>query len=544
MNTVTPLLKKQQTTGLYPKYVMELNDFLDLVQKLSQFSVIFSISQEKIDSTLQILEPFFNAEAGLSIQLFSFNQELNFICLDAIAENLLTELKKCTSVIFFNRQIILGKNYKHWFLLWDKIDSLGYKVFLNPTFCLTNTFPKNYSVIDIFEFAVSSNERLINFPRISDWSALQNTFTQSKKSLNFIFILDLIQDFEILIPIIKTIVYHFPCLKIKVLFTKRFSSFPVTNSYLSSLQLLNIPYYPVSEPYEVIQFTEKNDVLFTASESSAPGHSFNYTVCKILGPSVLKVTIQHGFENIGLNHHKAHNLQFPDSVKFASDFILTWNYPAAYNNIYPAEVNKCIPVGIIKSIAYDSCQYRSNFIKQNLSNLSNFMSMENHEFKLLLGENLHSVRFQDQSPVYKYLQFIDYLNSSSMIELTVRSHPGKRWLEVNNIFEGINFYNDVLSIFRLSYFQGIISPPSTFIIDAILCNIPVCIWTIDSFGIDTVNYPSLPLVNNVNSFLEFVSRCSDSLSDTLYNQLSFLAENTVSFNGTPYLVSGIVSFFK
>jgi hypothetical protein len=29
MNTVTPLLKKQQTTGLYPKYVMELNDFLD-----------------------------------------------------------------------------------------------------------------------------------------------------------------------------------------------------------------------------------------------------------------------------------------------------------------------------------------------------------------------------------------------------------------------------------------------------------------------------------------------------------------------------------
>ena len=161
MNTVTPLLKKQQTTGIYPKYVMELNYFLDLVQKLSQFSVIFPISQEKIDSTLQILEPFFNAEAGLSIQLFSFNQELNFICLDAIAENLLTELKKCTSVIFFNRQIILGENYKHWFLLWDKIDSLGYKVFLNPTFCLTNTFPKNYSVIDIFEFAVFLREELL-----------------------------------------------------------------------------------------------------------------------------------------------------------------------------------------------------------------------------------------------------------------------------------------------------------------------------------------------------------------------------------------------
>jgi hypothetical protein len=541
MKTVTPI-KNQLTTEIYQNYVIESNDFLDLVHNLSQFSVIFPISQEKIDSTIQLLEPFFNAEAGLSIKLFIFNQELNFICLDAIAENLLTEFKKCTSVIFINRQNLIEKYFNQSNLLWKQLDSLGYKIFLNSSLSLANTSPQNYSLIDIFEFAVSSNERLINFPSISsDWSWLQNSFPRREKTPNFIFILDLIQDFEILIPIIQTISYQFQNLKIKVLFTKRFSSFPVTEAYLSSLDLLNILYYPVNQPYELIPFTDNNDVLFTASESSAPGHSFSYTVCKILGSSVLKITIQHGFENIGLNHHKAHDLQFPDGVRFASDFIFTWHNPEAYNNIHPCEFNKCIPVGIIKSIANDSCQYRSHFQQKKLDNSLNFAQTKDHKFKLLLAENLHSVRFKDYTPVYRYLEFIAYLNDSPDIELTVRGHPGKRWLEVNKVFEGINFYHDVLSIARLSYFEGIISPPSTFILDAILCNIPVSIWTIDNFGIDTVNYPSLPLVHNVNSFLEFRSRCSDSLSDTLYNQLSFLAKNTVSFNGTPYLISSVLS---
>jgi hypothetical protein len=123
----------------------------------------------------------------------------------------------------------------------------------------------------------------------------------------------------------------------------------------------------------------------------------------------------------------------------------------------------------------------------------------------------------------------------------VRSHPGKRWLEVNNIFEGITFYNDVLSIAQLSSFQGIISPPSTFILDAILCNVPVSIWTTDDFGVDTLNYPSLSLVRNVDSFWEFVSKSTNFYSRTLYDQLSFLAKNTVSFNGTPYLISFLLS---
>lgn len=531
----------QPKTAIHQDYVIESNNFFDLIHNLSQFSIIFPISQEKVDSTIPFLQLLLNAGGNLSIQLFRFNQQSNFIALNAINENLLSDLKNMTSVIFFNRQLLIGNHYIQGNLLWKQLESLGYKIFLNYSFFWDNTYPKNYSLIDIFEFSVSSYERLTHFPKISVGYPLNLTEVEIEKRPCCLFMLDLIQDFEILIPIIQTLAFQIRNIKIKVLYTKRFSSFPATSTYLSALKALNITHYQVSEPYEVIPFTEKNDIFITASESSASAHSFNHSTCKILEPSVLKITIQHGFENIGLNHHRAHNLQFPNSVRFASDFIFTWAHPEAYKNIHPAEFNKCIPVGIIKSLANESCQYRNYFLKHSPGYFSNFILTQENPFKLLLGENLHSVRFQDQGPVYKYLQFIDYLYSSPLIELTVRCHPSKRWLEVNNIFEGIRFYNDVLSISRLSYFQGIISPPSTFILDAILCNIPVCIWTIDSFGIDTVNYPSLLLVHNVNSFLEFVSRCSNSLSDTLYNQLSFLAQNTVSFNGTPYLISSVLS---
>lgn len=534
-------IKNEQITGIYHNLVIELSDFLDLIRRLSQFSVIFPLERGNIYSTVKFLEPFLNSEPGLSIRFISFDGELNFICCDRIADNLLIELKRTTPIIFFNRQVLVGEYYNRQNLLWAKLDRLGYKVFFNHSYYSTNTYPKNYSFIDIFEFAVSSKERLTNFPSISDISWQKANFSSPKNNPSCIFILDLIQDFEILIPIIKTMANRCYGFKIKVLFTKRFSSFAVTNSYLSALQVLNVAYYPVGVPYEVMNFFQKNDVLFTASESSASGHSFNHTVCKILGPSVLKFTVQHGYENAGLNHHKAHNIQLPDGVKFGSDFIFTWNNLQGYNNIHPAEINKCIPVGIVKSIANDSCQYRSVFHDGNLSNYPSFVETKNDKFRLLLGENLHSVRFKDQTPVHKYLQFIDYLHSSSKVELTVRSHPGKRWLEVNNIFEGITFYNDVLSIAKLSSFQGIISPPSTFILDAILCNVPVSIWTTDDFGVDTLNYPSLPLVRNVDSFWEFVSKSTNFYSRTLYDQLSFLAQNTVSFNGTPYLISFFLS---
>ncbi|NEO57265.1 MAG: hypothetical protein F6K54_31880 [Okeania sp. SIO3B5] len=537
-------IKNKQATGIYHNLVIESSDFLDLVHRLSQFSVIFPLEPGKIYSTVEFLEPFLKSEVGLSIKFISFNQELNFICCDAIAENLLIELKRHTLIIFFNRQVLLGEYSNQQSLLWAKLDCLGYKVFFNHSFDSANTYPQNYSFIDIFELTVSSKERLTNFPSISGSLWQKAALSSQKNNPSCIFILDLIQDFEVLIPIIKTIASQFHGFKIKVLFTKRFSSFPITNSYLTVLQVLNVAYYPVETPYEVIDFFKKNDVLFTSSESSVSGHSFGHTVCKILGSSVLKLTVQHGYENVGLNHHKAHNLQLPDGVRFASDFIFTWNHPSKYSNIYPTEINKCIPVGVIKSIANDSFQYRSLFHDPNLTNSQSIVETKNNKFQLLLGENLHSVRFKDQTPVHKYLQFIDYLNSSSKVELTVRCHPGKRWLEVNKIFEGITFYNDVLSISRLSSFQGIISPPSTFILDAILCNIPVCIWTVDDFGVDTINYPLLPLVSNVNSFWEFVSMSTNSYSKVLYNQLSFLAKNTVSFNGTNYLISRLLGFYS
>jgi hypothetical protein len=388
---------------------------------------------------------------------------------------------------------------------------------------------RRYRLIGLAEFGISSAARLAAYPAISHGISYGMNEGNDGKPIRTVFILDLIQDFEVLQPLILRCVVSYPWRDLIISVSDRVIKSHTWVYVKPFIESLGIAWFKPIGPLDTVNaLGESKSVLITASESTANGHVFCHTVCRLAPKRTIKITLQHGYECVGLRHHQAHDLQFPQGVRFASDFVLTWSNPELLSNIHPFDRNKCIPVGVIKNFAEDVAVTRLVEKRNNPA----LASAGGHQVSLLVAENLHSVRFLNAQ---RYQRFLNFMNEASYgigYALTVRSHPGKRTLELNKNKHDFAFLEGMLRAGDLARFDFFVSPPSTIVLDAVLAGVPTALWSDRKELGDCENYAAIPSVCELEE-LDQLCRNSNVMEKIRMDNYQWAAQNICAFNGVP-----------
>ncbi|HEV7913740.1 MAG TPA: hypothetical protein VGP22_08225 [Albitalea sp.] len=375
------------------------------------------------------------------------------------------------------------------------MERAGFKIFF-PRGTDTRLPLRSHSSIGSLEFLLSDHGRLSAYPVIGGGRLRREHGIQRDASARAVFVLDLIQDFEVLRPTLARAAGPFGPLRPTVAVTDRVLASHTWDGIKLFLDVLGIPWFKPLSPADVgAALGSQRSLLVTASETSAPGHVFSHTACRAAPPRAIRVTMQHGYECVGLRHHRAHDQQFPQGVRFASDVILTWRPVGELPDLHPADRDKCLAVGVTKAIA----ERAADLLEARWNALP---TPDPTELKsngaLLLAENLHSVRFAAPQRYQRFIRFIEQAHELKGLPVVVRSHPGKRTLEKTKADRPFAFLEGPLVAEHFLASRGLVSPPSTIVLDAALCARPAAVWT-DAVQLgDAENYRGLPTVTTIH----------------------------------------------
>ena len=420
--------------------------------------------------------------------------------------------------------------------LVQQLTASGFRVFFEHGSPAAQTSPlRSYCLIGFAEFAISSPARLAGYPIVTQGTSYGMEQRSEGKPLRTVFILDLIQDFEVLQPLILRCFGSYLWRDFIVSVSERVIKSHLWVFIKPFLDVLGIAWIQPKSPLDVVNaLGNGRSVLITASESTAGAHVFSHTVCRLAPRETLKITLQHGYECVGLRHHQAHHLQFPRGLRFASDYVLSWSDPEQLGDIHPADSNKLIPVGVIKSFA-EEVSIAQLYEKRPAPVIPDY---EHPIVKLLVAENLHSVRFTNAQRYQLFLNFINQANMDMGYKLTVRSHPGKRTLENNKDQHGFTFLEGMLRAVDIASYDFFVSPPSTIVLDAVLSGVPTAVWTDREDLGDCENYSAIPTICDVED-LAVLAQDEGALESIRLNNYKWAAENVCAFNGVPQAWSRI-----
>lgn len=385
---------------------------------------------------------------------------------------------------------------------------------------------QNFRQIGFVEFLASPVSRLAAYPSISTFASHGTGVGQER--MHVVVILDLVQDFEVLRPLITRCTEHPTWSNIFVAVSDRVMTSHLWSEISMYLNVMWLRWFKPISPIDVVAaLGTSRSVLLTASESSVNGHKFSHTVCQLASHKTLKITVQHGYECVGLRHHQAHDTTLPDGVRFASDIVLTWSSLDQLNSIHASDRNKCIPVGVIKSTAQESAL--DDHIGQRLMKLD--VASTSPANKVLVAENLHSVRFVDANRYQRFLDFITGLHNNRSVSLTLRSHPSKRTLERDAMFDGFAFLKGSMRAVDFQSFDAFVSPPSTILLDAVLAGVPTAVWSTRRALGDCENYAYLPVVNSADDIESWLT--TENSRDTVFKNYRWALDNLCAVNGIP-----------
>lgn len=405
----------------------------------------------------------------------------------------------------------------------------GFKVFLPDSRPPPASLPA-WSAIGTLEFLLSSSPRLAAYPVLGGRAALPEAQPRSLPRRRAVFVLDLVQDFEILQPFLLLAAAANSPVEACVAITERVLSSHIANEITTLLRQLGIPWFkPVGVADVAAALGEHRALLVTASESSAPGHAFGHACCRIAPPRTLRATFQHGYECVGLRHHRAHDLQFPQGVRFASDIIFTWRSPAELGDLSDADRLRALPVGVTKATAQRAARLLAldwSGVDATVPGRPELVSAR----ALVIAENLHSVRFASPQRYQRYLRFIDRTASRSDLRAVIRSHPGKRTLEKTRAGGPYVFLQDMLSADHFMASRGLVSPPSTILLDAALCARPTAVWSDAAALGDVQNYQGLPVVTDPADVDAVMLGDEEARG---LGALAWAVANTSALDGTP-----------
>ena len=327
----------------------------------------------------------------------------------------------------------------------------------------------------------------------------------SKTKYQALAYIDLMQDFDVLFPLIKAID---PCQEfiIKVLINKDLTE--ESPRIEKNLNHCDIPYSIISHRFLKFGLGPNLfniDILITASESTAKPHFFSHLLTKRANnKGLLTYTLQHGWENIGLTYFDDDFT--PDNVNFASQKILIWGTEdSLLPNVHQTTKKRCISVGCPKETVDITTTEKLPILRQNA-------------FLISIFENLHWNRY-DNNFREQFIQ--DLIFTSTQFPNTtflVKPHHAGQWLTKR--YKGSKPQKDNIIIIDptdsqwepytapalIKYSDGVFTTPSTVALDAANLNQATCII---GYELDLPKYSPLPIIHSSADWINYTQQIHD-----------------------------------
>ncbi len=236
--------------------------------------------------------------------------------------------------------------------------------------------------------------------------------------------------------------------------------------------------------------------VITASESTTGAHRGAYTLTQqAIADGLLTYTMQHGYENVGLNYFdEKHPV---GETMFTSDTFFTWGPVEHLPAETPAETRaKCVAVGCPKFV--DAPGLMAQVPGRNPG-----------DRLVVVFENLHWKRYSDS---YRQ-RFVDDLEAAALAHpdttFLVKPHHIGLWFTEGYGGEALSASNLVVADPKLPEWEvftapalieiadAVITTPSTVAIDAVRARCPVAVVAYD---LDLPNFEPLPLLHSQNDW--------------------------------------------
>jgi hypothetical protein len=330
-----------------------------------------------------------------------------------------------------------------------------------------------------------------------------------------IFLINLLQDLNILRPLIIMARRDFefePLLLIPPTFERR-DQFGIWRAEVSKVcQEADAQQLLFQSDLEVTQIlADKSGLIFAASESTLSAHVTTHSIFRFAPPSLLRVTLQHGFECPGFRHSADHVAAYGQTAAFGADIVCSWYGPEGLTAMTPSQRTKLHVTG-------------PTMVLQQPTG-----PRPPHERQGLVCENLHSVRlniagdFKTQF-VDAFAAFCDLLAKEQQ-SVILRPHPGGQYVLKNQIELPPNAVMNNAPMYRLDLrrFAYGISAPSSVLIDMLLAEIPTAVWRDGDGRMDADNYAGLAEISTPSDWLEFSKAAISDPAPFLDRQSAFLA---------------------
>lgn len=339
---------------------------------------------------------------------------------------------------------------------------------------------------------------------------------QDKNAPLIAFLFDLIQDINILRPIMRVLARE-TSYRLHMLVSNKLARRDRSGVWQAELteiaKMCGARLSSFDSPLAVHKALQGDrGVVFSASETDLPAHETNHAAFLAVPNSYVRVTIQHGFECVGFRQNLEQTIAHGERARFAADIICGWAPLSSMTHIAESERSKFFELG--PPLLLDRL----------------FQRPKNPDFPKvgLVCENLHSVRMRTTGDFQTaYIEAITRFAASEGNQgrrVALRPHPGGQFVLKNNVSlpANIDLANSAMYKTHLSRFAYGISAPSSVLIDMVLAGIPTAVWQDADGTIDTSGYAGLARVSSVDDWISFSEAAVADPAPFLERQQSFL----------------------
>jgi hypothetical protein len=300
-----------------------------------------------------------------------------------------------------------------------------------------------------------------------------------------LFFLNLVQDFELLFPVIHKALTR-DDFRVSVCVTASFSR--RAERACENLKKLGVPLEVTGSASLFLGLKpalKGVDLLMTASESNAKPHRACFWLTRRSNRAGVKTwTMQHGFENIGLTYFDGE--YEPGSVRFASQKILLWGSAERLHPGVSSDVRaRCVSVGCPKTVQKTEPGAHGIGIFENLH-----WSRYSFSYRRAFLETL-----VDTARIFRDAAFWVKLHPDhdGFLKRALRSFSGLDHVKVIDPGETSEEFFSAL--------EGVITTPSTVALDASRAHLPVAIAADER---DLSSYRPLTLVRTPEDWAAFI----------------------------------------
>jgi hypothetical protein len=331
------------------------------------------------------------------------------------------------------------------------------------------------------------------------------------------FLFDLIQDVNVLRPIIRTIVHEYGEPELLFLVSRQFEGRDKQWLWRAELDELAketaATMSRFEDPFSATRPLQgRRGIIFSASESNLAAHAVNHQVFLSTPASFVRLTVQHGYECVGFDQNREQTLAHGSSVRFAADVLCGWVARERLRHLCPSERDKYVELGP----------------PLVLNRLFNRQPRGAPRDTGLVCENLHSVRMRttrnfQQTYLQTLLTFADDQARRGR-KVAVRPHPGGQFIVKNKVElpQNVVLANKPMFKTDLERFLFGISAPSSVLIDMVLAGIPTAVWRDGDSVLDTSAYAELAQVSTVEDWDALAEAASTDPAPILARQERFL----------------------